>query len=266
MVNKTILPPTGNIHDYYSLSPYMWPDCSNVHNTTALTEEQIGKECKYYTKDGQFNPDRSMVNDTGAFAAMSDAIWFNVLAYKITNDEQYASNVAHWIDTWFINHATYMTPNLIYSQVVRGVGGSGVGTHLGVLDLHCVTKIASGVIVLRALGAKSWTPEVDAGVVAWSNAYIGWLKTSPLALGEKGSLNNHGSFYYSQTASLQVLVGDYAGAKDTLEQFFNGIYKGQITSTGEQPFEAERTRPFHYRSYNAGAIVVSLLLPLVKNN
>ncbi|KAG8997613.1 hypothetical protein FRB94_007574, partial [Tulasnella sp. JGI-2019a] len=41
VVNKTLLPPSGNIHDYYSLSPYWWPDCSNVHNTTALTEQQI---------------------------------------------------------------------------------------------------------------------------------------------------------------------------------------------------------------------------------
>jgi hypothetical protein len=45
VVNKTILPPTGNIHDYYSLSPYWWPDCSKVDNTTELTDAQISQEC-----------------------------------------------------------------------------------------------------------------------------------------------------------------------------------------------------------------------------
>ncbi|KAG9028164.1 hypothetical protein FRB95_006780 [Tulasnella sp. JGI-2019a] len=70
VVNKTLLPPSGNIHDYYSLSPYWWPDCSNVHNTTALTEQQISDQCNYVVRDGQFNPDRTIVNDTGAFATL----------------------------------------------------------------------------------------------------------------------------------------------------------------------------------------------------
>ncbi|KAG8946071.1 hypothetical protein FRC00_009772 [Tulasnella sp. 408] len=72
---------------------------------------------------------------------------------------------------------------------------------------------------------------------------------------EKAAKNNHGSFYYSQTASLQILVGDYAAATNTLKEFYDGIYQAQITKTGEQPFEAERTRGYHYRSYNAGAII-----------
>lgn len=30
----------------------------------------------------------------------------------------------------------------------------------------------------------------------------------------------------------------------------------QITATGEQPFEAARTHPYHYRAYNIAAMVV----------
>lgn len=40
---------------------------------------------------------------------------------------------AGFIDTWFLNNATAMTPNLEYSQVIRGVGGSGNGTHEGMV-------------------------------------------------------------------------------------------------------------------------------------
>jgi len=47
---------------------------------------------------------------------MSDAVFYNVLAWKISGDDTYANNVANFINVWFINNATYMTPNLNYAQ------------------------------------------------------------------------------------------------------------------------------------------------------
>lgn len=255
VMNKSIIAPTGDPHDYLSWSPYWWPDCSNVHNTTELTEQQIMTQCNYYQRDGEFNPDRTLVNDTGSFAVLSSAVFYNVLAYRITGDETYAGKASHFIDTWFVNNDTYMNPNLEYSQVIRGANGTGTGAHTGVLDLHCITKIVSGILVMRATGAQSWTPALDSGMVAWTNKYLVWLTTNSIAMGEKAAPNNHGSFYFSQLASLQILVGDYTGASNTLKEYYTGIYQAQITKTGEQPFEATRTRAYHYRSYNAGAVI-----------
>ena len=73
-------------------------------------------------------------------------------------------------------------------------------------------------------------------------------------------ISNHGSFYFNQVAALKVLVGDNAGALDSLGEYFNGIYKGQINADGEQPLEAVRTRPYHYRVYNLAAMIVRLTL------
>lgn len=61
-------------------------------------------------------------------------------------------------------------------------------------------------------------------------------------------------------AALQILIGDYVGAKASLTSFFNGAFKDQITATGEQPFEAIRTRPYHYRAFNLEALVVNAKL------
>ncbi len=86
--------------------------------------------------------------------------------------------------------------------------------------------------------------------------------------------SNHGSFYYNQLASLQVIVDDLTGANKTLQEYFTGIYMGQINSTGDQvsstahilfpssnvplqPLESIRTRPYHYRAYNLAAMIVS---------
>jgi len=91
---------------------------------------------------------------------------------------------------------------------------------------------------------------------AWCTQYVQWLTTSPIALEEKAATNNHGSFYYAQTASIMVLLGDYSGARDLLGQYYGGIYLNQIVASGDQPLESARTRPYHYRAYNAAAIIV----------
>jgi hypothetical protein len=39
--------------------------------------------CPYINKDGQFNPDRLLVNDTGHFGAMAEAVLYNTIAWTL---------------------------------------------------------------------------------------------------------------------------------------------------------------------------------------
>jgi hypothetical protein len=149
-MNKSIVPPTGDKHAYMSWLPYWWPDCSSVGNTTMLSEREglrtplvrpisqilrssaVYVKCKYVQRDGQFNPDVRLVNDTGEFQTMSDAVLYNTLAWVINGSDAYMKNAVHYIDTWFINPDTYMYPNLDFAQGRRGVGGNN-GSQTGVL-------------------------------------------------------------------------------------------------------------------------------------
>ncbi|KAG9028163.1 hypothetical protein FRB95_006779 [Tulasnella sp. JGI-2019a] len=92
-------------------------------------------------------------------------------------------------------------------------------------------------------------------MVAWTTQYSNWLLNNPISLGEKASLNNHGTFWFAQAASVQILIGDLTGATNILHEYFDGIYKNQINATGDQPLEAVRTLPYHYRAYNIGGIL-----------
>ncbi|KAH9046601.1 chondroitin AC/alginate lyase [Lactarius hengduanensis] len=247
--SKAFLAPSNNTHDYLSWAPYWWPNCSGVGNTTELTPQQIWVTCPYVPRDGEFNPDFRTVNNTGAFTAMSDAIFSNALAWAVNGSSVYSANVANWINTWFLAPDTYMNPNLNYAQVVRGPGAN-TGTHTGVLDLKCMTKVVNAVLVLRAGKAPEWTDTIDTGLVNWTTTYIGWLTSNKIALEEAAfskvrrffahcqnciltsplmSGSNHGTFYYNQLAALQILV----------------------LASGEQPFEAERTRPVSLPVTNA---------------
>jgi len=95
---------------------------------------------------------------------------------------------------------------------------------------------------------------------SWTTQYINWLQTSTLAYQEATATNNHGSFYFNQLAALQILVGDTTGAQNTTNAYFGGIYMNQIDANGEQPLEAVRTRPYHYRCYNLAAMITNARL------
>src|SRR5206468_435997 len=71
VTDKSMTPPSGDKHDYMSLSPYWWPDPAKPD----------GKP--YIRKDGQFNPEREKY-DLPRMEGMADAVGALSLAYYFT--------------------------------------------------------------------------------------------------------------------------------------------------------------------------------------
>lgn len=91
--------------------------------SSALSYRQsVWVTCPYVIRDGLFNPDVRLVDNTGDFQLMSDAVLYNAITWRINSDDTYAAKAVEYIYNWFINPDTAMTPNLIYSQVHRGPG------------------------------------------------------------------------------------------------------------------------------------------------
>jgi hypothetical protein len=59
-----------------------------------------------------------------------------------------------------------------------------------------------------------------------------------------------------------LLLNDPNAAIGVLDSYFSGQFLDQIASTGEQPFEAIRSRPYHYRAFNIEAMIVSCSVSL----
>ena len=57
-----------------------------------------------------------------------------------------------------------------------------------------------------------------------------------------------------------MYIGDAQGARNVLKTYLSKQFKDQIAKSGEQPFEAKRTRPYHYRAFNLEAMIVSTQL------
>ena len=142
--------------------------------------------CPYVVKDGQFNPDGRTINDIGEFEDMANAILYNALAWAINGSSVYSANVVRFVNTWFLATDTAMTPNLAYAQMQRGPNGQN-GTHTGILDLKCMSKVVSGVLVLREGRAAEWTSDIDLALTLWTQEYITWLMSASIALEEKAA-------------------------------------------------------------------------------
>ncbi|CAE7064261.1 unnamed protein product [Rhizoctonia solani] len=270
VMNKSVTPPSGNKHTYiHSISirplnlPSYWPNCTGVGNTTELTQEQIYVTCTYERRDGQFNPDYRLANDSGATQALMDALLYAPIAHLVLSkspelntakrpDGWYASQALRAVNVFFVDEQTRVTPHLNFSQLLRGPG-TQVGSPTGVLDMHWWPKALSGILLMKEMGV--WSDADLEGVVAWAKAYIPWLQTNELAKAERASDNNHGSYFFNQLATLQILVGDLEGAKATVQDYFTGIYMSQIDDKGDQPKESARTHPYHYRGYNLCAMI-----------
>ena len=232
----TLLPPSGNKHDYYSLSPYWWPDSSKPDGLP------------YIRRDGVTNPESKRDLDQPRVAEMGAKVQALSLAWYFTGDERYASRAAQQLRTWFLDSATRMTPHLRYSQLVRGnpkERGSGI------IDTRWFIEAADAARLLR--GSKSWTPADERALSDWFSQYVTWLKTSPNGEHEHAAKNNHGSWYAAQVASLALYAGDSATARALAEEGKARI-GWQVMPNGDQPFELARTRSLHYSSFNVEAL------------
>jgi len=233
---KSLLPPSGNKHDYFSLSPYWWPDPAKPDGLP------------YIRRDGQTNPESKRDLDQPRIAQLGSNVQTLALAWYFTGDEKYAARAAKQLRAWFLDPSTRMTPHLRFSQLVRGnpeERGSGIiDTRWFIESVQAAELISS---------SKSWTATDEAALKQWFRAYLDWLLKSPNGAHERAARNNHGSWYAAQTATYAMFTGDTALARNIADSAKARI-GWQITLQGSQPIELERTRSMHYSGFNIEAL------------
>lgn len=232
----TLLPPSGDKHDYYSLSPYWWPDPSKPDGLP------------YMRRDGVTNPESKRDLDQPRVATLGGNVQALALAYFFTGDEKYATRAATQVRTWFLDPATRMNPNLRFAQLVRG---NAAERGSGIIDTRHFIEVVDAIGLLR--GSPSWTATDDRGMRRWLTSYLDWLLTSPNGKHEHAAKNNHGSWFAAQTASYALFVNDTARARQIATDAKARI-GWQITPEGQQPIEMERTRSMHYSGFNIEAL------------
>ena len=232
VMDKALVPDSGDKHDYMSFGPYWWPDPDRKNGLP------------YIQRDGEVNPD-SRQGDSAAMARMAKAVDTLALAYYFAGDEAHAAHAAQLLRTWFLDPETRMNPNLNFGQAIPGrTRGRGIG----IID---TTKLAGLVDSIGLLeGSQAWTAADQEGAVAWFAAYLAWLCTSRHGKAEDRTKNNHGTWYDVQVASFALFTGKDDLAKQVLEECTRRRIASQIEPDGRQPHELRRTKSWSYSAMN----------------
>ena len=234
VTSKSIVPPSGDKHDYLSQAPYWWPNPNTPDGRP------------YIQKDGEVNPERDKL-DSVPLGQMSSAVNTLSSAFLITRYEPYAERALLILRTWFIDDQTRMNPNLNYAQ---GVPGIWEGTSWGIIDTHMLVALFDSISMLHT--SKAWTKADADGLRNWASDYMQWLLTSRNGKAERGTRNNHGTWYDAQVSALAIYCVNMSTARQILLDCTRRIAK-QIEPDGSQPEELVRTRPLHYSIYNLHA-------------
>ena len=121
----------GNRHDYYSEGDYWWPDSLNPTGP-------------YIQKDGQSNPD-NFSDHRHAMIRFSEITATLTSAWLLTGEQKYALKAMEHINAWFVDTATRMNPNMLYSQAIWG---RFTGRGIGLIDAYHLVEVAQSAKIL----------------------------------------------------------------------------------------------------------------------
>jgi hypothetical protein len=237
VMDKGVVPPSGDKHDYMSQAPYWWPDPTKPNGRP------------YIRRDGDRNPEINQITDRDNLGRLSGAVSTLGLAFHLTGRDAYAAHAARLMRVWFLDPATRMNPHLNFGQ---GIPGINDGRGIGIIETRDLVPMLDGVLLLGR--TAHWAPRDEQELQSWMRAYLKWLIESPYGQDESRNGNNHETWYDVQVAALSLYTGQRDTATRTIERARERIAR-QIEPDGRQPRELERTRSWDYSEFNVRAFL-----------
>ncbi|KAJ3034562.1 hypothetical protein HDV00_004925 [Rhizophlyctis rosea] len=251
---STLLPPSNDPHDFYSLARYYWP---NPNATNGI----------YIRQDGQVNPEIFDLPDSAWLTVVIQDVWSCGLAYFYTGNETFVGTGLKRLRDWFINPDTKMNPNLNYAAWIKGsppiTNSSAVTAGPGLLDLSQLYMLVDGMSLLRV--SANFPASDEQAMNAWFTEYLRWLQTSPRGRGESTAINNQGTWYDVQLLTLFLQLGDSWAAASLLQTATIPRLAAQIMPDGSMPLEQARTLSWHYSNFAVDALFVAGYLAMNTN-
>jgi hypothetical protein len=238
VMQKTVVPPSGDKHDYMSQAPYFWADPSKPNGLP------------YIRRDGERNPELKKISDHDNLGKLGEDSRNLALAFYLTGNPAYGARAALLIRTWFLDPATRMNPNLEFGQ---GIPGINTGRGIGLIETRSLMSVTDAAGLLA--GSKDWNAAEQAGLSAWLQQFLTWMRTSQKGKDEDAAKNNHGTWYDLQVVDYALFLGDRQLAIDTLERVKTRRIAVQIEPDGRQPLELARTDAFSYSIGNLDGLM-----------
>lgn len=242
ILDKKIIPPSGDKHDYISYAIYYWPDSANPSS-------------HWIYKDGKINKSTFAATDRKNFYQMLSSVKTLSAAYYLSKKVKYADKAAEFIKVWFLNDSTKMNPNRRYAQ---GIPGKNDGTPSGIIGTRGLIWVIDAINLIS--DSQALTQAELNSFSEWIAQYLEWLTKSDFALREFMAKNNHGTYYDLQKLAFAYYTKQDSIALNAIESIKTNRIKKQILPDGSQPLEIARADGFHYSLFNVMAFVQAAIL------
>lgn len=235
VTDKKRHPVSGNLNDYYTQAPYLWPDPAKSDGLP------------YLPKDGIINPESRNPDfvDYSRGQEIGHLVETLALAYYFTGKESYAAHAARCLRVWFIDSATRMNPNLQYAQAVPG---RNQGRYIGMIEAGGVVQAVDAAGLLD--GSNHWSKDDRAALDIWITDFLDWFMNSEYGREEVQMRQNHGTMFDLRVVHLALALGKRDLAREKLESVKENRIARQIEPDGAQPMELRRTKSFNYSVMN----------------
>jgi len=243
VTDKTTRAPSGDIHDYWHLAPYFWPNPDTPDGLPYVERGEMRRPDAVLYAPGSKQFDRSrlqrVLEDTATCA----------LAWRVTGQAEFATHGAALMRRWFLARATRMNPHLRYAQVRLGLN-EGMGTGAGLIEMRDLPLLLDAARLLAKAGALSRREQSK--FRAWLTAYAAWMRDSPQGTEARLARNNIGTFHDLQAAAIAAYLND-AGALNEIFRRCRERIQIQFDPDGSQPYELARKNALHYCCFNLQA-------------
>ena len=233
VMDKNQIPPSGDKHDFLSQSPYYWPVATKRDDT------------RYIYRDGKFNPEIYSIPDRRNMEMMIERVKTLSVAYYFTDNTLYASKATEILRVWFLNNNTRMNPNLQYAEAIPG---KYYGSHSGIIVARDFPDLIYSIVLMQ--DSSPWTKQDQRGIELWFGKYLEWLLNSDFGKKESKRLNNHGTWYDVQAASIALFLNKTEVTRDILKNNLDRLIAAKIEPDGRQRFELYRTNSLDYHIFN----------------
>lgn len=189
----------GTLHDYWSPSPYWWPNPETLNGRPYVhdPDRRVPGTAGYEPGSERF--------DRARLQRLCDDALVLALAHRVFGKAEYGLHALALLHRWFIDPATRMNPHLKYADVMLGHHlDQGMGS--GIVEAQALWYLLEAVRLLAAEAALE-RPRLES-LRSWFTDYLHWLLNSWQGRWARSQKGFHGAYYELQVAAAASFVGN----------------------------------------------------------
>ena len=232
VIHKKMMPPSGDIHDYYTLPPNR-SDTGRHYDGLRSSEPTELQQFKCFDRDSLF----SFTRRTYTLA----------IAGRMQEKPKMLQKAANLLRGWLIKPETKLNPSARFSQYYPERGGIN---NVGIIEFRELSFLPYAIYLLRAEGVVS-----DSEVSLMKSWFREFLKDCAENGIERASLsrrNNIGTWAAVLFGTLRLFCDDYGDAYFLARDASRRLGQ-QLGPFSVQILEVERANPLHYALFNLAA-------------